>query len=228
MPDADAIPAIDLGPYLADQPGALDHAAAELRHALTEIGFYAIVNHGVPSALVHAVYRQIARFHARPLGEKLKIKLDKHNVGYLPMMGDTLRTSVVAHVTKPNMSEAFFMARDLASEHPDVVSGRRFRSANQWPERLPCFREPLVAYCDALERLVQRLVCVYARAPRPARYILRWALHRLPVQAARDPLPVATEGARRRIRHRAAHRHEFPDAARAQRRARSRIPHPGR
>ena len=34
----------------------------------------------------------------------LKIKLDKHNVGYLPIMGDTLRTSVVAHVTKPNTS----------------------------------------------------------------------------------------------------------------------------
>ena len=67
MPDADAIPVIDLGPYLADEPGALEHAAAELRHALTEIGFYSIVNHGVPSALVHEVYRQVARFHARPL-----------------------------------------------------------------------------------------------------------------------------------------------------------------
>jgi hypothetical protein len=41
------------------------------------------------------------------------------------------------------MSEAFFMARDLAPDHPDVVSGRRFRSANQWPEDLPGFREPL-------------------------------------------------------------------------------------
>jgi isopenicillin N synthase-like dioxygenase len=153
MPDPNAIPVIDLGAYLAGEPGALDHAAAELRHALTEIGFYTIVNHGVPSALVHEVYRQVARFHSRPLDEKLKIKLDKHNVGYLPMMGDTLRTSVVANVTKPNMSEAFFMARDLAPDHPDVVSGRRFRSANQWPEGLSGFREPLIAYCDALERL---------------------------------------------------------------------------
>src|SRR5205823_13663292 len=56
----------------------------------------------------------------------------------------------------------------------------------------------------------------------------RWALHRLPVQAARDALPFPTEGARPRIRRRAAHRYEFPDPARAQRRARSRIPHPDR
>ena len=73
MPNASVIPVIDLGPYLAGEPGALDRAAAELRHALTEIGFYSIVNHGVPSMLVHEVYRQVARFHAQPLDEKLKI-----------------------------------------------------------------------------------------------------------------------------------------------------------
>src|SRR4051794_35519326 len=55
----------------------LDRAAAELRHALTEVGFYTIVNHGVPSAPMHEVYRQVARFHTRPLEEKLRIKLDK-------------------------------------------------------------------------------------------------------------------------------------------------------
>lgn len=158
------IPVIDLGPYLAAEPGALDRVADELRHALTEIGFYSIVNHGVPTALVDEVYRQVACFHAQPTNEKLKIRLDQHNVGYLPVMGDTLRTSVVATVTKPNINEAFFMARDLATDHPDVISGRRFRSANQWPAGLPGFRETLIRYCDALERLVQRLVRVYARA----------------------------------------------------------------
>src|ERR1700757_1176885 len=167
MPDADVIPVIDLGPYFAGEAGALDRAPSELRHALTEIGFYTIINHGVPPALVHEVYRQVARFHARPLDEKLRIKLDKHNVGYLPMMGDTLRTSVVADVTKPNVSEAFFMARARACDPPDVVSGGRFRSANQWPEGLPGFREPLVAYCDALERLGRRLGRVFFPAAGP-------------------------------------------------------------
>jgi isopenicillin N synthase-like dioxygenase len=171
MPATDAIPVIDLGPYLASEPGALDRAATELRVALTEIGFYAIVNHGVPADLVRGVYEQVARFHAQPLDRKLAIKLDKHNVGYLPMKGDTLRTSVVAAVTKPNVSEAFFVARDLAPSHPDVVSGRRFRSANQWPAGLPGFRETVTAYCDAMERLVQKLVPLYARAlALPAEY----------------------------------------------------------
>jgi isopenicillin N synthase-like dioxygenase len=164
MADTDIIPVIDLGPYLSGVPGAIDRTAEELRFALTEIGFYFIVNHGVPAEAVREAYRQAARFHAQPLARKLEIKLDKHNVGYLPMKGDTLRTSTVASVTKPNLNEALFVARDLPRDHPDVVAGRRFRSANQWPSDLPGFRDAIVAYCGAMERLVRKLVQLYARA----------------------------------------------------------------
>ena len=55
MGAADTIPVIDFGPALAGEPGAAERATAALRVALTEIGFYTIVNHGVPSALVHEV-----------------------------------------------------------------------------------------------------------------------------------------------------------------------------
>jgi isopenicillin N synthase-like dioxygenase len=160
----ETIPLIDLGPCFAGAPGALDRAAQELRRALTEIGFYFIVNHGIPRALIQEAFRQAARFHGQPLDDKMKIRIDRHNVGYLPMKGDTLRTSVVQTVTKPNLNEALFVARDLSADHPDVVADRRFRSANQWPQNLPGFRDHVMAYCDALERLVQRLVRLYARA----------------------------------------------------------------
>jgi isopenicillin N synthase-like dioxygenase len=80
------------------------------------------------------------------------------------MRGDTLRTSTVQTVTKPNLNEAFFVARDLPGDHPDVVADRRFRSANRWPSDLPGFREAVVAYCNTMERLVRRLVPLYARA----------------------------------------------------------------
>ncbi len=164
MAVTEIIPVIDLGPYLAGTPGAIERTAGELRFALTEIGFYFIVNHGVPSGQVREVFRQVAHFHAQPLEKKLKIKLDKHNVGYLPMRGDTLRTSTVETVTKPNLNEALFVARDLPSDHPDVLADRRFRSANRWPSDLPGFREIIVGYCDTMERLAQKLVRLYARA----------------------------------------------------------------
>src|ERR1700747_3313767 len=116
MADSETIPVIDLGPCLSGAPGAIDRTAEELHFALTEIGFYFIVNHGVPAEQIHAVFRDAARFTALPLQKKLEVKLDKHNVGSLPMKGDTLRTSTVATVTKPNINEAFFVARDLPSD----------------------------------------------------------------------------------------------------------------
>jgi isopenicillin N synthase-like dioxygenase len=171
MPGPDIIPVIDLGPHLAGAPGALDRAAQQLRFALTEIGFYFIVNHGVPSAQIRDIFRQTARFHALPLASKLAVKLDKHNVGYLPMRGDTLRTSTVETVTKANLNEAFFVARELRPDHPDVLADRRFRSANRWPAELPGFRDAVVDYCAAMELLVHKLVRLYARAlDLPAEY----------------------------------------------------------
>lgn len=163
-PRADDIPIIDLGPCLAGQPEAIERAARELRAALTEVGFYFIVNHGVAPDLIRNTFHQAARFHALPPDRKMEVRIDKHNVGYLPMRGDTLRTSTVQAVTKPNLNEAFFVARDLPADHPDVVADRRFRSANRWPSDLPGFREAVVAYCDTMERLVRRLVPLYASA----------------------------------------------------------------
>ena len=166
MHDREIIPVIDLGPYLAGAAAAIDRTAEELHFALTEIGFYFIVNHGVPLKQIDAVFRQAARFHAMPLPNKMRVKLDKHNVGYLPMRGDTLRTSTVETVTKANVNEAFFVARDLPSNHPEVMADRRFRSANRWPTGLPGFREAIVAYCETVEQLARKLVRLYARALR--------------------------------------------------------------
>src|SRR5262245_43508674 len=91
----ETIPVIDLGPYLADEPGALDRTARELRFALTEIGFYFVVNHGVAREKIAATFEQVKRFHAQPLEKKIALKLNHHGTGYMPMRGNTLRTSTV-------------------------------------------------------------------------------------------------------------------------------------
>ena len=160
----ETIPVIDLGPYLEGEPGALDRAAKELRHALTEVGFYFIVNHGVPREQIASVFEQVKRFHAQPMENKLALKLNHHNTGYMPMRGNTLRTSTVQAGTKPNLNEAFFIKKELPADHPDVLADRRFRGANRWPEGLPGFKEVIAGYADTMERLVQKLVRIYARA----------------------------------------------------------------
>ena len=64
-PDAPAeIPVIDLAAYLAGQPGAREQAAAALRHALENVGFYFVTGHGVDQALVDAAFDAARHFHA--------------------------------------------------------------------------------------------------------------------------------------------------------------------
>jgi len=167
----ETIPVIDLGPYLAGEPGALEQAARELRFALTEIGFYFIVNHGVSADQIARTFAEVKRFHAQPDERKLALKLDHHNTGYLPLRGNTLRTSTVQSGTKANLNEAFFVKRELPADHPDVLADRRFRGRNRWPDGLPGFRETVVGYCETMERLVQKMVRLYARAlDLPANY----------------------------------------------------------
>ncbi len=161
---AEEIPVIDLGPYLAGVPGAREVAAAALRHAYEEVGFYFIVNHGVSQALVDAVFAEAARFHALPLEEKLKLRINGHNIGYLPVRGSTTRHSKINAGNKPNLNEAIFLKRDLAADHPDVVAGLPFRGVNQWPEGLEGFRETVTAYQGAMEKLALSLVPLYAVA----------------------------------------------------------------
>src|SRR5262245_52797720 len=103
MAATETIPVIDLGPYLAGEEGALDRTARELHFALTEIGFYFVVNHGVSEQKIRATFEQVKRFHAQPLDKKLALKIDKNSTGYLPMRGNTLRTSTIQSGTKPNL-----------------------------------------------------------------------------------------------------------------------------
>src|SRR6185436_9044077 len=149
MASTETIPVIDLGPLLAGESGALDRTAKELHFALTEIGFYFIVNHGVPRQKIRDAFEQVRRFHAQPVEKKLALKIDPNSTGYLPMRGNTLRTSTVQAGTKPNLNEAFVVRRELRPEHPDVLSGRRFRGPNRWPD-LPGFRETILDYNETL------------------------------------------------------------------------------
>ena len=162
----DVIPVLDLGPYRRGEPGAAARLGAELRHACENVGFYFVTDHGVPDDLIRRAFAEAARFHALPEAEKLRIRANEHNVGYLPFKGSTTRSSRVHVNTKPNLNEALFLKRDLTADHPDVVANRRYRGQNQWPDPalIPGFRETVVEYCAATERLALSLLPLYAAA----------------------------------------------------------------
>src|SRR5881396_578310 len=78
-------PVIDLGGYGRGEEGALGRVAAELRHALENIGF--------------GIVEEARRFHALPLAEKLKLATGRGAgagfTGYLPSGEYSVKTSEV-------------------------------------------------------------------------------------------------------------------------------------
>ena len=83
--DVATVPVLDLGPYLAGAPGALDAVAVELRAALEGVGFFLVVNHGVSRDLVARTFAEARRFHAQPYDVKMALRMNEHNNGYMAM-----------------------------------------------------------------------------------------------------------------------------------------------
>src|SRR4051794_2959028 len=164
-PDApETIPVLDLAPLIRGEPGAVEALGAELRDAFENVGFYFVVNHGVPQPLIDATFESTRRFHAMPLEDKLALQINKDNIGYLPFKGSVTRHSQLNANNLPNLVEAYFTKRELPPDHPDRLSGLPFRGANRWPANLPGFREVVLAYQAAMEALGLRLLPLYAVA----------------------------------------------------------------
>ncbi|HEX5318624.1 MAG TPA: 2-oxoglutarate and iron-dependent oxygenase domain-containing protein [Stellaceae bacterium] len=164
----EGFPAIDLGPYMAGETGALERTAGELRHALERVGFMMVVNHGIAAELIDGVFEAARRFHALPMDRKMALKTGGGRragfTGYLPSAGYTVKTSEVNDNTQPDLNEAWFMDRERAPDDPEIVAGKLFRELNKWPAGLPGFRDFMLRYWAALEGFAQKLLPVFATA----------------------------------------------------------------
>ncbi len=152
------LPVIDLGPYRAGVPGALEAVAAELGAALETVGFFLLVGHGVPRELIARTFDEARRFHAQPTAAKLALRMNEHNNGYMAMGRYAVWTSDVNANDKPDLNEAFFTKRERTPDDPLVIAGRRFAGPNRWPEDLPGFRDTVLAYTAAVDELGRRLL----------------------------------------------------------------------
>lgn len=156
-PDPGDIPIVDVGPYFTSGSTAdLERAAATLRQACEDVGFYQLVGHQVSETLVDETFSWARRFHDLDLETKQKINLDNPDwpvptVGYMPVGERRLPRRA-----KGNLNEAFLIKGDRGVDYGD----------NQWlpEEDLPGFRAGIEAYGRAVSGLALRLLPVYAVA----------------------------------------------------------------
>ena len=163
-PRATGIPVIDLKPLFAGAHGALVTTATALRTALEDIGFFLLVNHGVPQQLIDRTFAEAKRFHALPLAAKMALRMNEHNNGYMSMGRYAVWTSEVNVNDKPDLNEAFFCKRERSPDDPLRRSGRRFVGPNLWPETLVGFRETVLEYTNTIDALARRILPVCAVA----------------------------------------------------------------
>jgi isopenicillin N synthase-like dioxygenase len=160
---AGAIPLIDAAGHLAGDFDASRTAAAQLRWAFEHVGFYYLTGHGVLQSLIDRTYEAAARFHAQPTAKKLTLRVNEHNIGYLPI-SQAASAQGGAHSRKPSQNEAYFLRGERTPNDPLVLANRRFHGLNQWPDELPGFRETALEYMRTLEALCRRLAPLYALA----------------------------------------------------------------
>jgi isopenicillin N synthase-like dioxygenase len=160
---AGAIPLIDVAGHLGGDAESSRQAATQLHWAFENVGFYYLSGHGVPQSLIDRTYEAAARFHAQSPAKKLALKVNEHNIGYLPI-SSAASPQATAQGRKPSQNEAYFLRRERTPDDPAVIANRRFHGLNQWPRDLPGFRETTLEYMGTLEALCRRLVPLYALA----------------------------------------------------------------
>src|SRR3954452_16289406 len=115
---AGAIPLIDVSGHLAGDAEASRRAAAQLRWAFENVGFYYLAGHGVPQILIDRTYEAAARFHAREMPTKLALKVNEHNIGYMPI-AETAAPRGARRESKPSQNAAYFLRRERTPDDPD-------------------------------------------------------------------------------------------------------------
>ncbi len=162
------LPLLDVGPYLAGEPGALEQLAADVKWIQENLGFFAIVNHGIPQSLIDESFRQTAKLFEISMEEKNRHRVGFHHQGYLPPKSSILKSTAImekiAVNTKKDTNAAWLFMRNRSADDPKVLANVRHRGLNQWPDSLPDFKKTLHAYQLAMEQLSLKLLPIYARA----------------------------------------------------------------
>lgn len=167
LEDGVTLPKLNLGPFLAKVDGAKEQLAADIRRIQETLGFYSIVNHGIPRALIDAAEEQSRLAFMLPEEEKQRSLKEGHMQGYWPPNSvSNTRPGYEGERKKRSTLSGWAFLRDREDDDPKVLQNLRHRSQNKWPnpELLPDFRPTMNRYHQAMVELGLKLVQVYALA----------------------------------------------------------------
>lgn len=130
--------------------GALDDACRN-------IGFFAIVGHGVPQPVIDHAWSAASRFFELPLEDKLQLRSDMadYPYGYSPMSGESLAGAADSDVAG-DLNESFSLS---PPRRPEVRQMGGFAlDGRVWPDRPGDFEVAWTKYYSHMEALAERLM----------------------------------------------------------------------
>jgi len=159
-----ALPVLDIGPFLAGDRSGFAELVRRWRHTCESVGFMCVVGHGIAPDLITRAEAELKRFHALPMDEKLKIKVNEHQRGYIPPKATIVAHSTYHDNTRLDSNETLVLATEYAADHPGLLAGRQFFGRNPWPQDLPGFKETVLEFMTAMDGLGRATLPIWAAA----------------------------------------------------------------
>jgi len=151
------LPIIDLAPAIEGGQADRARVAEEIYQACSRTGFFYVINHGVPEAVIEAAARTMLDFFHQPAEDKRRVAVNSRHRGWHEIGG--------AHMygaQKPDYKEFFGIGLELPETDRDVVAGQPLRGANNWPGFMPQVSQDFYRYYQEVGVCGARLLRVMA------------------------------------------------------------------
>ena len=156
-----SIPVIDLSDALQGGAAARRRLADLLDRTCREIGFFTLVGHGAPAAVLDELRAKANEFFALPIEEKRRAI---HPVPATPRGYRALGIEALSYGndrrTPPDLKEYYHFGRETWPDEPYFTGpeGRRYFIRNLWPLGPSGFKEAASRYYAEMERIVLTLM----------------------------------------------------------------------
>ncbi len=151
------IPLIDVAAFGRGDTPADGRIAEAIFRASRDVGFFYIVNHGVPPAVAERAIGAAQKFFALPEAVKQRVPVNPRHRGFLGLGGAKMYSGA-----KADLKESFVWGLEIPLDDPDVRPERSLMGPNQWPAELPELQAALYGYYEHVLACGRRLLGAFA------------------------------------------------------------------
>ena len=162
-----AVPSVDLSPFIAGGADGKRTVAHEIKRACEEIGFFKIHGHQVPQRVVEHAFAAADAFFANPqtVKDRFRPQTSASARGYHALRTKNL-AKTLGYDNPPDLREQFYIGplTSRAAEFAHIQGAAALHAENIWPDTPVDYREAFTTAYRTLETLGGTLMRVFAVA----------------------------------------------------------------